>query len=486
MDYGETGKGSLEVVSQCRGSDTLAPVVVSFNDGQGAGRVQKLRIDPDAIPLRLTAQGLQVRTGNAFNNQWTAEETVTVDLAQLNSRVEGKADKVPGAKQGNIAAFGANGALADGGKTVQELLDASAGAVKDIQVGAVSEGDAPAVTAATAGGVTTLDFVLARGQQGPAGPQGAKGDPGADGAQGPKGDPGETGPQGEMGPKGDVGPAGPQGPKGDKGDTGPQGATGARGATGATGPQGPRGYTGDTGPQGPKGDTGPQGPAGSTSYTANVAKTVYFNGSDKNNGGLYQYSNQNTEWRPGTELSNSLIHGAISGSGWCLFHNSSGICNLGHSATKYASVYATNATIQTSDRNKKHDIRAVDEKYLLLLQKLQPVTYLMNDEVDAEGNVTKVHDRRHAGLIAQDVEAAMADLGLSAMDFAALCIDPAYTPRQYDADGNLVREMEPIPGTKEYSLRYEEFTALLVAGVQAALHKIEALEQRVAELEGQV
>lgn len=330
------------------------------------------------------------------------------------------------------------------------------------------------------------------GVQGPAGPQGPKGETGETGAQGPagpqgeKGDVGPAGPQGEMGPKGDVGPAGPQGPKGDKGDTGPQGATGARGATGATGPQGPRGYTGDTGPQGPKGDTGPQGPAGSTSYTANVAKTVYFNGSDKNNGGLYQYSNQNTEWRPGTELSNSLIHGAISGSGWCLFHNSSGICNLGHSATKYASVYATNATIQTSDRNKKHDIRAVDEKYLLLLQKLQPVTYLMNDEVNAEGNVTKVHDRRHAGLIAQDVEAAMADLGLSAMDFAALCIDPAYTPRQYDADGNLVREMEPIPGTKEYSLRYEEFTALLVAGVQAALHKIEALEQRVAELEGQV
>lgn len=221
-----------------------------------------------------------------------------------------------------------------------------------------------------------------------------------------------------------------------------------------------------------------------TAGVADKAKAVFFNGSNKDSGGLYQVNNQNSEWRPGTELSNSLIHGAISGSGWCLFHNSGEICNLGHPATLWATVYAKTGTIQTSDRNQKHDIQSLDERYLQLLWALKPASYMLNNAVDEQGRVVREHDRRHTGLIAQDVEEAMERLGLTAEDFAALCIDPSYTPRQYDADGNLVREMEPIPGTKEYSLRYEEFISLLVAGVQQLKQELDEVKQEIAAMKG--
>jgi Collagen triple helix repeat (20 copies) len=62
-----------------------------------------------------------------------------------------------------------------------------------------------------------------KGDQGPAGPQGAKGDQGPPGPQGAKGEQGIPGPQGPQGAAGDAGPAGAQGPKGDQGIPGPQG-----------------------------------------------------------------------------------------------------------------------------------------------------------------------------------------------------------------------------------------------------------------------
>lgn len=90
-------------------------------------------------------------------------------------------------------------------------------------------------------------------------PQGPQGKPGI------QGEPGETGPAGPAGERGPAGPQGPQGEQGPIGPTGPQGEPGLQGPkgdTGETGPQGPKGDTGDIGPQGPKGDTGDTGPQG--------------------------------------------------------------------------------------------------------------------------------------------------------------------------------------------------------------------------------
>ena len=134
-----------------------------------------------------------------------------------------------------------------------------AGKSATIAVGSTTTGDPGTDAKVTNVGNETdavFDFVIPRGEQGPAGEQGPKGDPGPAGEQGPKGDPG---PQGEQGPKGDPGAQGPAGPKGDPGAQGPEGP---KGDPGEQGPAGPKGDPGEQGPAGPKGDPGEQGPQG--------------------------------------------------------------------------------------------------------------------------------------------------------------------------------------------------------------------------------
>jgi len=64
--------------------------------------------------------------------------------------------------------------------------------------------------------------------------------------------------------------------------------------------------------------------------------------------------------------------------------------NLGGTSNRWAAVYAANGTIQTSDRTRKHDISG-DTLGLDFVQRLRPVSFVMNDESDEV--------RRH-GLIA--------------------------------------------------------------------------------------
>ena len=68
--------------------------------------------------------------------------------------------------------------------------------------------------------------------------------------------------------------------------------------------------------------------------------------------------------------------------------------------------------------------------------------------------------RFHTGYIAQDVERALLDSGLSGTDFAALVRDET-----------------------GYRLRYGEFTALHTHMVQKLMDRVDALEQRIKELE---
>ncbi|WP_286331748.1 phage tail spike protein, partial [Duncaniella freteri] len=84
----------------------------------------------------------------------------------------------------------------------------------------------------------------------------------------------------------------------------------------------------------------------------------------------------------------------------------------GLSDSKWSTVYAKNGSINTSDRNKKHDIRDISALYEKLFFMLKPVSYMFNNG-----------DRVHLGIIAQDLKAAMAELGLTDMEVAAYCRD---------------------------------------------------------------
>jgi len=88
MRYDETQRGSVEMVLQKRGANTPLPQYrVSFNDGAGAGRIQKLCIDPDAIPMRFQSGGIAVRRNNNYDNDWTTDDTVVVNLATMSDEI---------------------------------------------------------------------------------------------------------------------------------------------------------------------------------------------------------------------------------------------------------------------------------------------------------------------------------------------------------------------------------------------------------------
>lgn len=78
---------TVEITCQTRGGRKLPEFSVRFNDGKGAGRVKKLAVMPDCIPIKLTNAGIEVRRNNNYNNNATAEELVTVNLADLYDKV---------------------------------------------------------------------------------------------------------------------------------------------------------------------------------------------------------------------------------------------------------------------------------------------------------------------------------------------------------------------------------------------------------------
>lgn len=131
------------------------------------------------------------------------------------------------------------------------------------------------------------------------------------------------------------------------------------------------------------------------------------------------------------------------------FHpTGSGTWNLGSSSNKWANVYATNGTIQTSDRNQKTDIVYGLDDYDSLFDGLRPCSYKMLDG----------GKRTHLGMISQDVEETMLSVGVSDMDFAGFIKSP---------DGN---------GGYDYALRYGEFIPLLIDQVQKLKARVAGLE----------
>ena len=76
----------------------------------------------------------------------------------------------------------------------------------------------------------------------------------------------------------------------------------------------------------------------------------------------------------------------------------------------------------------------------------------------------KVHDRTHIGFIAQDIEDAMSDLGMSGEDFGGFCKDDM-------GDGKV-----------EYSLRYSEFIALNTMKIQKLQNEVDELKAMVNTL----
>lgn len=109
-------------------------------------------------------------------------------------------------------------------------------------------------------------------------------------------------------------------------------------------------------------------------------------------------------------------------------------------------LYKTGAVV-TSDRRHKNSIEELPAAYEAILDKLVPVRFKYNGR----------GDQYHVGFVAQDVDAALTEAGLSREDFGGFV----------DVSGN---------GT-DLGIAYDEFIGLL-------LQKVRRLEQKITELEG--
>jgi hypothetical protein len=90
--------------------------------------------------------------------------------------------------------------------------------------------------------------------------------------------------------------------------------------------------------------------------------------------------------------------------------------DLGRINVRFDDVYATNGSIQTSDRNEKQNIAALTATEMLVAARISGLfkTFRWIDSVADKGD----NARTHTGVIAQDVQAAFTAEGLDAGDYA--------------------------------------------------------------------
>lgn len=181
-----------------------------------------------------------------------------------------------------------------------------------------------------------------------------------------------------------------------------------------------------------------------------------------------------------------------SGTGGSTITDKSGVkcapLNLGTSNNRWNNLYISSSAISTSDKNKKHNINIINSNNAKkIINGLLPKTYKFDDGTSG---------RTHYGLIAQDVEQLLIELGIDTKDFAAFIKSPKineYEVDKVDENGNIILnengnsqkeiKYEVIEGEYDYALRYEEFIAPLIKVVQEHEKEIEELKNKNTELE---
>jgi hypothetical protein len=93
--------------------------------------------------------------------------------------------------------------------------------------------------------------------------------------------------------------------------------------------------------------------------------------------------------------------------------------DLGNASARYDDVFATNGTIQTSDRNEKQDIEELSEaeQRVAVVAKGLMRKFRWKDSVAEKGE----NARTHFGIIAQDLQDAFTAEGLDASKYAMFC-----------------------------------------------------------------
>jgi len=138
--------------------------------------------------------------------------------------------------------------------------------------------------------------------------------------------------------------------------------------------------------------------------------------------------------------------------------------DIGDTNYRFDDIYATNATIQTSDESIKSNISDSDLG-LSFVNALRPVSYRFNNvpaEVDDSGSILsyKTGSRTHYGLVAQEVSSSLGTLGKTTSDFAGI------------TTGSLM------------GLRYGELISPMIKAIQELSDEVNQLKLQLSQSQG--
>ena len=130
--------------------------------------------------------------------------------------------------------------------------------------------------------------------------------------------------------------------------------------------------------------------------------------------------------------------------------NRDGSHDLGKSSARFDDVFATNGTIQTSDKNEKQDIAELSdaETRVAVAAKELLRKFRWQSAVEEKGDEARIH----FGIIAQDLQDAFTAEGLDASDYAMWCSD---TWTDEDTGEERTR----------LGVRYSELLAFIIAAI---------------------
>ena len=163
----------------------------------------------------------------------------------------------------------------------------------------------------------------------------------------------------------------------------------------------------------------------------------------------------------------------ISDNGNLIPSSSSVYC--GTNPNPFAGGYSSGGWKTTSDRRKKKDFRKLleDDRFERFFELLQPMEYRLieNDK------------KMHMGFVAQDVEQAMKDCGISENEFYGL-EHAVFSEKDFESNEEWEKFLKQNGGANDmYTLCYQEFIALNTAMIQKLQNRCNDFERRLSALE---
>lgn len=163
----------------------------------------------------------------------------------------------------------------------------------------------------------------------------------------------------------------------------------------------------------------------------------------------------------------------ISDNGNLIPSSSSVYC--GTNPNPFAGGYSSGGWKTTSDRRKKKDFRKLleDDRFERFFELLQPMEYRLIDN----------DEKMHIGFVAQDVEQAMTDCGISENEFYGL-EHAVFSEKDFESNEEWEKFLEQNGGANDmYTLCYQEFIALNTAMIQKLQNRCNDFERRLSALE---